>query len=416
MIQEAIILAGGLGTRLRSAVPDLPKCMAPVSGKPFLSFVIDYLRMQGIQRIIFSLGYKSESIIDYLNETYPTLDYTFVVEDQPLGTGGAIHFALQKATTDHVLVTNGDTLFKIKLNEMATFHQQQDADCTLALKPMEEFDRYGVVAINENGQITSFKEKQYYQQGLINGGVYLLNKKRFLQLSFPTVFSFEKDYLEKYTDTLMLCGSVQNCYFIDIGIPEDFEKAQSELMAEKLDLRQVDHSWTLFIDRDGVINDEIVGTYVLNRDEFKFSTGVLNALSILAGKVNKIIVISNQRGIGRGLMTAQDLQSIHQHMLEEVVQHGGRIDHIFYCTEKESTSYYRKPNPGMAWQASRMFPEIDLTKTIMIGNKPSDMRFGRAAGVYTVFLTTTNKNEPYPHPDVDLRFESLLDFALALQS
>ena len=416
MIQEAIILAGGLGTRLRSAVPDLPKCMAPVSGKPFLSFVIDYLRMQGIQRIIFSLGYKSESIIDYLNEAYPTLDYAYVVEDQPLGTGGAIHLALQQAKTDQVLVTNGDTLFKIKLDEMATFHQQQDADCTLALKPMQEFERYGVVAINDNGQITSFKEKQYYQQGFINGGVYLLNKKRFLQLSFPTVFSFEKDYLEKYTDILKLCGSVQNGYFIDIGIPEDFEKAQSELMAEKLDLRQVDHSWTLFIDRDGVINDEIVGTYVLNRDEFKFSTGVLNALSILAGKVNKIIVISNQRGIGRGLMTEQDLQSIHQHMLEEVIKHGGRIDHIFYCTEKEATCYNRKPNPGMAYQAVQLFQEIDLNRTIMIGNKPSDMRFGRAAGVYTVFLTTTNKNEPYPHPDVDLRFESLLDFALALQS
>jgi D-glycero-alpha-D-manno-heptose 1-phosphate guanylyltransferase len=362
------------------------------------------------------LGYKSEAVIAYLDEAYPTLDYQYVVEDEPLGTGGAIHFALQKAVTENVLVTNGDTLFKIKLDEMKTLHQQQAADCTLALKPMQDFDRYGVVTVNDQKKITSFKEKQYYQHGLINGGVYLLNKTSFLQHIFPPVFSFEKDYLEKFTTTSNFFGSVQNGYFIDIGIPEDFEKAQSDLEQKKLDLSEVDASWTFFIDRDGVINDEIVGNYVLNKDEFKFSSGVLEAMSFLTQKVNRIIVISNQRGIGRGLMTEQDLQSIHEYMLEMITTHGGRIDQIIYCTEKDSTAFHRKPNPGMALQAIKRFPDIDLAKTIMIGNKPSDMRFGRAAGVHTVFLTTTNKNEPYPHPDVDLQFDSLLDFALALQS
>src|SRR5438477_9865661 len=113
MIKEAIILAGGLGTRLRSAVPDLPKCMAPVAGRPFLGHVIDNLRMQGIESFIFSLGYKAEAIEQYLSEYYPTLVYTTVIEEEPLGTGGAIQKALGKAVTDDVLVTNGDTLFKV---------------------------------------------------------------------------------------------------------------------------------------------------------------------------------------------------------------------------------------------------------------------------------------------------------------
>jgi len=113
MSKEAIILAGGLGTRLRDAVPDLPKCMAPVAGRPFVSFVIDYLRMQGIERFIFSLGYKSGVIEEFLQKEYPTLDYTSVIEPEPLGTGGAIRLAIQKTVSRNIVVANGDTLFKI---------------------------------------------------------------------------------------------------------------------------------------------------------------------------------------------------------------------------------------------------------------------------------------------------------------
>src|SRR3982751_4600276 len=195
---EAIILAGGLGTRLREAVPDLPKCMAPVAGRPFLSYVIDHLLMQGVQRFIFSLGYKSETIEGYLEDFYPTLDYTAVIEKEPLGTGGAIMLAIQKATTNQVVVANGDTLFRIKLDEIALVHHSNNSSCSLALKPMQNFDRYGVVETSETGKIVSFKEKKFYAEGLINGGVYLLNKTKFLAHSFPEKFSFEKDYLEKY--------------------------------------------------------------------------------------------------------------------------------------------------------------------------------------------------------------------------
>lgn len=411
---EAIILAGGLGTRLREAVPDLPKCMAPVAGKPFISFVIDALRMQGVEHFIFSLGYKAETIENYLQEHYPTLSYTVALEKEPLGTGGAIQLALEEAQTENVLIANGDTLFRIQLKDLFDTHKANDAECTLALKPMQNFDRYGVVEIDESGKINSFKEKQYYQSGLINGGVYLVNKTAFLNRKLPVKFSFEKDYLEAFYKEGKFFGSTQEGYFIDIGIPEDYNKAQTDLKSTPLDLSQVDKSWTLFLDRDGVINVEIVGTYVLNWEGFKFSPGVLEALKIVNDKVGTIVVISNQRGVGKGLMTEEDLTDIHQKLLAEVKAAGGRIDHFFYCTEKENTCFYRKPNPGMALQAAARFPEIDLSKTIMVGNKPSDMRFGRAAGVYTVFVTTTNPHEPFPHPDIDLRFNNLLAFAQAL--
>ncbi|MBD0279281.1 MAG: HAD-IIIA family hydrolase, partial [Flavisolibacter sp.] len=120
-------------------------------------------------------------------------------------------------------------------------------------------------------------------------------------------------------------------------------------------------------------------------------------------------------GVGRELMTLEDLENIHAEMQNEVVAAGGRIDKVYYCTEVDSKCFYRKPNPGMALQAITEFPDIDFRKAIMVGNKPGDMRFGRAAGMFTVFLTTTNPDQPYPHPDIDLAFPSLLAFAQALE-
>jgi D-glycero-alpha-D-manno-heptose 1-phosphate guanylyltransferase len=229
-IKECIILAGGLGTRLRSAVPDLPKCMAPVAGKPFLAHVIGYFRKQGVEKFIFSLGYKHEVIQDYLEVEYASLDKQYVIENEPLGTGGAIQLACRQATEKNVLILNGDTLFSIQLPALTAFHLQHQAHCTLALKPMQHFDRYGVVEIADNGAIKSFKEKQFYESGLINGGIYALQVAAFLKEGLPEKFSFEKDYLEKLYTVRPMYGIVQNEYFIDIGIPEDFEKANRDLM------------------------------------------------------------------------------------------------------------------------------------------------------------------------------------------
>ncbi len=231
MIKESIILAGGLGTRLRSVVSDVPKCMAPVAGRPFLYFVIEHLLNQGVDTFIFSVGYKSDMIIDYVNEQYPALNKQFSIEAEPLGTGGAVKLACSLVTEKDVLILNGDTLFKIDVEWVSGFHTSCDADCTLSLKPMNDFDRYGVVELNEDASIASFKEKQFYESGLINGGVYAQNVASFMQEDLPQKFSFEKDYLEAYFDKRKMFGIIQDEYFIDIGIPEDFEKAQVELGA-----------------------------------------------------------------------------------------------------------------------------------------------------------------------------------------
>jgi len=412
----AIILAGGLGTRLRSAVPDLPKCMAPVAGHPFLYYVINYLRMQNVQEFVFSLGYKSALIIAYLEEQFPTLKYSIALEEEPLGTGGAIQLALQHTKAKNVLIANGDTLFKIKVSELFALHQSRSSECTLSLKPLENFDRYGVVELAQNGHVLSFKEKQFFESGLINGGLYLVNKEAFLARSFPQKFSFEKDYLEKYFSEGRFFGCPQNGYFIDIGIPKDFNQVQIDLAQKSLNLSEIDASWTLFLDRDGVLNNELPGTYVLNKNQVTFSDGVLDSIKTLSNTFGKLIVVTNQRGIGRGLMTEDDLLNVHQHMLQNLQKRGGRIDAIFYCPDVENDSFNRKPNPGAALKALEQFPQIDLSKSIMVGNTFGDMAFGRAAGMHTVFVSSTLPAPQLPHKSIDVVFSSLAEFAVALQS
>lgn len=227
---EAIILAGGLGTRLRSAVPDLPKCMAPINGVPFISYLINDLINEGVTNFIFSLGYKSELFISLLEEKLPMKNYLIVIEDEPLGTGGAIKLACKKAKDENVIALNGDSLFKVNLKELMQFHLEKKSRCTLALKPMQNFERYGSVEIDAVQKINSFKEKQFITKGCINGGVYAIEVASFLQKSLEDKFSMEQDYLEKYSGEGNFYGFIQEGYFIDIGIPEDFVRAQIELL------------------------------------------------------------------------------------------------------------------------------------------------------------------------------------------
>ena len=228
-VTEAIILAGGLGTRLRSVIADIPKCMASVGGKPFLYYVIKYLKEQGINKFIFSLGYKHDMIISWLKDQYPSLSIQHSIEEEPLGTGGAIRLACKLASEKTVYVLNGDTIFNVELKRLGEFHQNHEADCTLSLKPMIDFDRYGVVELNQDMSIASFTEKQQFDRGLINGGVYALNISSFMEEVLPVKFSFEKDYLEKFLDKRKIFGMAQDKYFIDIGVPEDYERANLEL-------------------------------------------------------------------------------------------------------------------------------------------------------------------------------------------
>ena len=386
--------------------------MAPVAGYPFLTYVIRHLLSQGIEKFIFSLGYRHEVIEEFLRTEFYYINYESVIEETPLGTGGAVKLALSKTAERNVLIVNGDTLFKIDVDELHDRHVEHQADCTIALKPMENFDRYGSVIVDDEGRIQKFDEKKITRHGLINGGVYLLNSVTFAEEKFSKVFSFEKDYLEARAKHSVFEGVVQDEYFIDIGIPEAYKQAQEELKKQPLPVEQMDNSWTLFLDRDGVINYNKDDSYVFHRGEFQFIPGAIEAISELSDVFGRIIIVTNQRGIGKGLMDVEALHDIHEHMLDEIRKGGGRIDALYYCPALDDKHPDRKPNPGMLLEAAHMFPGIYFSKSIMVGDKLSDMLLGRNVGAYTVMVDPSKKVVGNDHPDVDLLVESLKEFGV----
>lgn len=229
---EVIILAGGLGTRLRNVIFDIPKCMAPIADKPFLWYLLKYISRFNVDRVILSVGYLREVIFKWIDEVRD--DFSFVIdysiEKEPLGTGGGILLSLSKVCNSEAIVLNGDTFFDINLNQFYLSHINGGKPISLALKPMEDFNRYGAVVLDKHdGTILSFNEKKYYKEGLINGGAYLINKDFIIKGDYPHIFSFEADILRPLSVKRNLLGLVDYGFFIDIGIPEDYYKAQNEL-------------------------------------------------------------------------------------------------------------------------------------------------------------------------------------------
>lgn len=229
---EAIVLAGGLGTRLAHVVADVPKPMALVSGTPFLQHVLDHLVQQGVSHIVLAVGYKKEAITSYFQNSYRGVPISYSVEESLLLTGGAIKQALAYCREDPVFIINGDTLFDVDYAQMMAAHQAAHADISIAVKPMEQVGRYGRVAFDQDMRVQSFHEKGFCEKVAINGGVYLL-QRGVVDAITANKFSFEKDVMEDHPAGKRIFACPSAGYFIDIGVPEDYEKAQKDFQERR---------------------------------------------------------------------------------------------------------------------------------------------------------------------------------------
>lgn len=420
---EVIILAGGLGTRLRSAIQDIPKCMAPLSGagneRPFLAYLLDWLMLYPIEHVVFSVGHLKEQVIAYVQGREWPFAYDFAQEDSPLGTGGGIRLALSFCRSKQVFVINGDTFFPADLNAMPF-----EMPVTLALKPMKDFERYGTVTVQQasaglpasenyfSGQckknhfseaianlahadallVTAFHEKAPCAMGLINGGVYAI-RRDLLDLSpLPERFSFEKEVLEPGAACGQIGGWVSDAFFIDIGIPEDYSRAQWAVPAWKAVQKAsravlATSAHTLFLDRDGVLNRHLPGEYVKSWAQWEWMPGVLEELPKWAGQFEHIVLVTNQRGVGKGLMSDEDLSRIHARMVTEILDAGGRIDLLLSCTAVSEADPRRKPGIGMFTEAAALLPGIDAKSSVMIGDSASDAAFAKNCGMQFILLS-----------------------------
>jgi len=234
MESDVIVLAGGLGTRLQHVLQGTPKPMAPVNDQPFLSYLLLFLKKFNPQRVILSVGYECDQIINYFGDQFAGIELIYSIEETPLGTGGAIKKSLLCSNTKNTFILNGDTFFDVDLDQMESQHFDKRKEITIAVKEMVDFDRYGSLII-ENERIIDFAEKRLIKKGFINAGIYLINRSDFLDINWPERFSFETEFLEKYANTFFFSPFFSEKYFIDIGIPEDYYKVQADfkLMFER---------------------------------------------------------------------------------------------------------------------------------------------------------------------------------------
>jgi len=229
---EAIILAGGFGTRLKEVVSEVPKSMAPINGRPFLEYLLDFLLSQGITRVVLSVGYLKESIINHFQRKYRNLEIDYAIEEEALGTGGGIRLSFWKIQSERAFVLNGDSLFRCDLPGMMEFHRTKKAVATLALRKVPDTARYGRVLINRSRRITAFLEKDGQPlQGYINSGIYIMEKQFLMEPCYRGKFSIERDCFEVLAGKERIFGFPADGYFLDIGIPGDFYKAQDDFKA-----------------------------------------------------------------------------------------------------------------------------------------------------------------------------------------
>jgi D-glycero-alpha-D-manno-heptose 1-phosphate guanylyltransferase len=227
VVTEAIILAGGLGTRLRSAVSDVPKAMAPVAGQPFLAYLLQFLEAQGIARVVLAVGYRHEAIRGFFGSRYQGLQLLYSVEDEPLGTGGALQQALPHIDGAYSFVLNGDTFLRLNYLAMArTLEQQQNTQLIVALRRVADASRYGAAMVTRD-RVQGFTARGIEGPGLINAGCYLVAREIFQRYPMPSKFSWESDFLEARAAEVRPIAFECDAPFIDIGIPEAFVEAQA---------------------------------------------------------------------------------------------------------------------------------------------------------------------------------------------
>lgn len=224
---EAIILAGGMGTRLRQLVADVPKPMAPIAGRPFLEILMGALARKGFRRVILSLGFMADKISGYFGRRFAGMDLVYVLEDKPLGTGGGIRLALEQVTADHVFVFNGDTFLDLEVDEVES-HWKKWQRPLIVGREVADTERYGRLLVADD-VVTGFAEKGIAGAGLINAGCYVLRRGQLDDFPLGTAFSMEENYLTFAVSRREFDVFVTQGKFIDIGIPEDFLRAQKEL-------------------------------------------------------------------------------------------------------------------------------------------------------------------------------------------
>ena len=381
-VKLALILVGGLGTRLGKLTAETPKPLLDCAGRPFLGWVLRELCRYGIEEVILLAGFRSDKIESFCQNVQQTLprplNLKISIEPELAGTGGALWHA-RDLLQEHFLLLNGDSWFDANLarflHAASNFSRSSG---TMLLRRVEDSSRYGYVELVD-GRVTAFHEKtQNAGEGLINSGISVLSRQ-VLEYASPKC-SLERDIYPQLVCQGELHGVELEGYFVDIGIPDDYSRAVRDLPARLL-------RPAVFFDRDGILNKDFGWEESLER--FEWIPGAKLALRSATDRGYHVFVVTNQAGVARGMYSEEDVSRLHEHLKNEVLAEGGTVDDIVYCPyHPEGTveryrgaSKYRKPEPpGVLLDLIRRW-EVDVEGSLLVGDKPSDIQAASAAQV-----------------------------------
>ncbi|MFW9996694.1 MAG: HAD-IIIA family hydrolase [Candidatus Odinarchaeota archaeon] len=381
-VRQAVILAGGLGTRLRPLTYSLPKPMVAVNNRPFLEHLIEMLKENGIEEVILLVGYLAEIIQEHFGDgSNFGLDIKYSVGDTSFETGTRLRNA-KTLLDDLFLLLYGDNYWPLDLRKLIEFREQEKVLSTVTVYSNKDNFTRNNMFVDDNSFVTKYDRSRTDKN--LNGvdiGYFLMSKK-VLDLMPPSNFSLSQLILPLLIEKRQLRGYITDHRYYSISTVERIPITEQFLKPKKV----------IFLDRDGVINKKAPkADYVKKWEEFTFLPGSIEAISLLTKNGYDIYIISNQAGIARKMMTEEDLSTIHRNMVNVINKSGGKISGIYYCPHGwDEGCECRKPNTGMFYQAAREH-HINLHEAIFVGDDERDKQAGNKAFIKTI-LVTDEKN------------------------
>lgn len=396
---KALILAGGKGTRLASITKgDIPKPMAEICGKPIIVYAIEKLKNYGIKDLFISVGYLHDVIQDYLKDGQDFgVNIEYIVENEPLGSGGAMYY-LKDKVDDDFLVVPGDIIFDINFDKMIDFHKKNNALITLFTHPnLHPYDS-DLVFVNKNNQVIELNRKNsirdFYYKNNVNAGVFVMSNKILEYFKTLTKVNIEHDLVTNYIDSGRVFAYKSTEYIKDVGTPERFMLASRDIergLVEKRNLKNKQKA--IFIDRDGTINK--YRGFIKTAEDIELIDGVIDAIKKINSSEYLAIVVSNQPVIARGEASFDEVDKMFNKIETLLGQEGAYLDGVYYCPHHPHSGYEgeikelkiecncRKPKIGMLEQACQEF-NLDLSKCYMIGDTNLDVKTAINAGIKSI--------------------------------